>query len=219
MLNLNYSYNQDIESAYIITIKNHGVSEKLSLRCQKSCKKLGMPYKVWEAYDGTSGKIKEPEHLKNSVHMSWFKQLDQKLSVTEVCCALSHISLYCHCIEIDRPIVILEHDAIMLKKINEHPCYNTILYLGSVEQYKQGCPILHTPIHLGKSKNLHCMCRTHAYSIDPPIAKNIISHILKLGIHESADVMLRADIFPIVQLGLYAYDESDAANTTIKTII
>jgi GR25 family glycosyltransferase involved in LPS biosynthesis len=215
MNNILYSYDRQIESAYIITVKNHSVSERMSMRCQNSCKEIGMPYKVWDAFDGTSGRIHSPEHLKNAEHMSWFKQLDHELSITEVACALSHISLWCHCVTIDKPIVILEHDAIMLKKLSDHPLYNSILYLGNIEQYKKGWPVLTTPTHATAGNNYHFICRAHAYAIDPQVAKNMVSHVLKFGIHESLDMMLRADIFNIVEFGVYAYDEADIQNTTI----
>jgi len=50
------------------------------------------------------------------------------------------------------------------------------------------------------------MLRAHAYAIDPQVAKNMLAHVIKYGIHESLDLMLRADIFPVVQMGLYASD-------------
>lgn len=215
MLNINYSYDRKVDSAYIITIKGHSISERMSLRCQQSCAQIGMPYRVWEAFDGTSGIIYPPEHLQNKDYLNWFKQIDHELSVTEVACALSHISLWCHCITIDKPIVILEHDAVMVNTFLEHPLYNSIVYLGNVEQHKKGWPILPTPTHATNGNNYHFICRAHAYSIDPQIAKNLVGYVLKLGIHESLDMMIRADIFNIAEFGVFAYDESDIANTTI----
>lgn len=215
MINLNFTYDRNIESAYIITLVNNHVSTQMSLRCQLSCKNNNIPYKIWEAYDGTSGKIVEPEHLKEKSHMSWFKQLDHQLSITEIACALSHISLWCHCVELDKPIIILEHDAIMLQNFNTHHLYNSIIYLGNVEQHKRNWPVMPTPTHATNGNNYHFICRAHAYCIDPQIAKNMIAHVLKMGICESLDVMLRADLFNISQFGIAAYDENDVSNTTI----
>lgn len=215
MLRLDYGYNTEIESSYVITIKNHSVSESMSARCQRSLIQHNMPYKVWDAFDGTSGAIKTPDHSKNESWLSWIKWLDKELSITEVSAALSHISLWAHCVSIDRPIIILEHDAIVLQSIHHHPIIGTINYLGSIEQVKKGWPILHTPPHATNGNNYHFICRAHAYGIDPWIAKNMLSHVIKFGICESLDIMLRSDIFPQVQLGLYAYDEPDLPNTTI----
>lgn len=215
MLKLDYSYNLSIESAYIITLKNHPISEKMSARCQQSLAALNMPYTVWDAFDGTSGTIIEPEHSKDKSWTSWIKWVDKELSITEVSVALSHISLWARCIEIDRPIIILEHDAIMLQELRDHPVTGVIHYLGCYEQAKKGWPVLITPPHATNGNNYHFICRAHAYSIDPWAAKNAMAHVVKYGINESLDIMLRSDIIPAIQLGLYAYDESDIANTTI----
>lgn len=216
MLNLDYSYNLAVESAYIITLKGNQTSEQMSARCQKSLADLDMPYKVWDAYDGTSNeKIIIPAQLRGKSYMSWIKWIDKELSISEVSAALSHISLWAHCIELDQPIIILEHDAVMLQKVTDHPVIGVLHYLGCYEQAKKGWPTLLTPPHATNGHNYHFICRAHAYGIDPWAAKNAFAHVLKYGIHESLDIMLRSDIIPAIQLGLYAYDESDVANTTI----
>ena len=80
MLKLDYSYDLSVESAYIITIKNHPISENMSQRCQESCRRVGMPFKVWDAFDGTSGNIIIPDHAKNKDYISWFKWVDKERS-------------------------------------------------------------------------------------------------------------------------------------------
>ena len=215
MLKLDYGYDLSIESAYVITLKDHPVSERMSARCQKTLADLDMPYKVWDAFDGTSGEIKVPDHAKDKSWVSWIKWIDKDLSITEVSVALSHISLWAHCIEIDRPIIILEHDAIMHQQLLHHPVIGCIHYLGSIEQAKKGWPVLVTPPHATNGHNYHFLCRAHAYGIDPWSAKNALSYVIKYGICESLDIMLRSDIIPAVQMGLYAYDDPDLANTTI----
>ena len=216
MLNLDYSYNLAVESAYIITLKGNQISEQMSARCQKSLADLEMPYKVWDAYDGTSNeKIIIPTQCRDKSYMSWIKWVDKELSISEVSAALSHISLWAHCIELDQPIIILEHDAIMLKKVTDHPVIGVLHYLGCYEQAKKGWPTLLTPPHATNGHNYHFICRAHAYGIDPWSAKNAMAHVIKYGINESLDIMLRSDIIPAIQLGLFAYDESDIANTTI----
>jgi hypothetical protein len=215
MLKLDYNYDLSVESAYIITLKNHNISENMSQRCQDSCRRVGMPFKIWDAFDGTSGNIVVPDHAKDKQYMSWFKWVDKELSITEVSVALSHISLWARCVEIDRPIVILEHDAVMVQAINDHPAIGSIHYLGSIEQAKKGWPVLITPPHATNGHNYHFICRAHAYGVDPWSAKNLLAHVIKYGICESLDMMMRADIFPVVQMGLYAYDDPDLENTTI----
>lgn len=215
MMNVNFSYDRKIESAYIITLKDNSTSERLADRAKQSCEKVNMPYKIWHGFNGTNNQIVAPDHLKNAGHMKWFKNTDAQLSSTEIACALSHISLWCHCIEIDKPIVVLEHDAIMLKKISEHLCFNAIIYLGCKEQAKNNVPLQPIPIHGTIGPNYHFIWRAHAYAIDPQVAKNMVAYVLKQGVYESLDIMMKADLFAIVQPDLFAYDEPEVVNTTI----
>lgn len=216
MLNLNYSYDRTFESCYIITLKNNYVSESMASRCMASCIANKMPAKYWQAFDGTNNKeIITPSHLEGKEHISWFKTMDHELSMSEIACALSHISLWAHCVTIDKPIIILEHDAIMTNSVSGHPLYNSILYLGNIEQQSKNWSVLLTPPHATHGNNYHFICRAHAYGIDPQIAKNMLAHVLRYGIHESLDLMLRADLFTIFQYGLNAYDASEIKNTTI----
>jgi hypothetical protein len=219
MKSLFRSYDVDIETAYIITIKGNDISEKQAERCAESCKKVGMSYKIWDAYDGTkTGDIAVPKHLKNCSYMSLVKIMDHYLTKAEVACALSHISLWLHCAKIDKPIVILEHDAIMVKKISYFPGFNTILYLGGVEWAKLDWPIMQLPIHGSDGPNKHFVCRAHAYAIDPIVAKNMLAQTLKMGIYSSLDVMMQADLYNISHDGLYAYDAESETTITNRSI-
>lgn len=217
-LNLFYSHNTTIENAYIITVKGNTNSEKYSQRCQFSCNQLGIPYKVWDAFDGTGDTILIPEHSQNDSISRILKITDHYLTRGEVACALSHISLWTHCAKIDQPIVILEHDTIMVKKFEKHDSFNSIVYLGGQEWAKQNWKIYPIPPHASEGPNYHFICRAHAYSIDPAMAKNLLAHVLKFGICAPLDIMMRTDIFNITHQGLYAYDENvNATNdTTIK---
>lgn len=220
MLNLNRSNATAVEKAYIITVKGDTNSEKYSLQCQQSCQSVGMPFEVWDAYNGigTPGVIAPPEQCKNDSVMNMLKITDHYMTRGEVACALSHISLWVHCALIDKPIVILEHDTVMIKKFEEHSSYNSIVYLGGQEWAFNGWKEYPIPPHASEGPNYLFICRAHAYSIDPTMAKNLISHVIKLGIHAPLDIMLRADLFNITHQGLYATDIPSTWNdTTIKS--
>jgi hypothetical protein len=145
--------------------------------------------------------------------MQMVKVTDHYLTKAEVACALSHISLWAHCVKIDKPVVILEHDAVVINKIQHFPGYNTILYLGGAEWAEMNWPIMNVPPHASDGPNKHFLCRAHAYAIDPIVAKNMLANVLKMGIYASADVMLSADLYNISHCGLIAYDKP--ADTTI----
>lgn len=201
-MNLFYSHNVNVENAYIITIKGNETSEKYSNVCQQSCKNIDMPYTVWDAFNGTKNPIIVPEHSKNSDIIDSLKITNHYLTRTEVCCFLSHISLWIRCVKIDQPIVILEHDAIMIRKFTQMKKLNSIVWLGSME-WNRINPI---PLHGTDGPNNHFIARAHAYALDPMAAKNLLSYVVNNGINTSADCFIRADLFNISHQGLYATD-------------
>lgn len=211
---LDYAMEFDDCVAHIITIKGNEVSERMSARCQKSCEEVGQPFEVWDAFDGTNGTdITYPQHAEGQDHFRWLKRMNDRLTIGETACILSHYSLWAHCVAIDRPLVVLEHDAIMVKKYWSHNGFNQINYLGNLQQYQEG-KYPDFPPHSAATKNWKFICRAHAYAIDPAVARQLISHVIRFGLSAPADMLIRADIFPIVQTGFYAFDAP--GETTIK---
>lgn len=204
-----FSDNRKIESAYIITLKDNEESEKLATRCIQSCESVNQSFKLWQAFDGTNkNNVIVPPHLENESYLKWIKQPNNKYSTSQIGVFFSHLSLWSHCAAIDQPIIILEHDAIMVKKLEQHNFYNCIQYLGNKEYYDRQLIPIGLPPH-GSIYNGHWrfLCRAHAYAIDPPIARNLLSYAIREGMTKTLDVFIRCDIFAIVQDGLYAYDE------------
>ena len=152
MINNVYSYDYSVENAYIITMKGNKISESLSDRCASSCDSVGQKYTIFPAFDGSNGNIIVPPQYENSPWLKWIKIYTDILSPTQIACYYSHFSLWAKCLELDRPIVILEHDAIMVNKYDFHLSYNSIVYLGSSEQYLEGSPVYSIPPH-GTSDN------------------------------------------------------------------
>jgi len=210
MINYNYSYDVGVDRAYIITIKGNELSEKLAQRCAESCEKVGQKYEIYYGFNGTDkrGAIIPPEGLEDAPWLKWIKLYTTVLSSTQLACFYSHFSLWAKCLEIDKPIIILEHDAIMDRLYETHYMWNGIVYLGCQEQAEGSGGIYPVPPHGSAEDGLHrFICRAHAYAIDPAIAKNLIAHVIKHGICTSLDVTIRSDLFPIAQFGLYAHDE------------
>lgn len=213
MKSLFFSYNTSVDKAYIIRIKDNKISENIASRCASSCTEVGQNWQYWDAYNGIEKVIQPPSHH-NDV-MQIIKVTDTYATRGEIACALSHISLWVKCVLDDKPLVVLEHDAIMVTPYTKHQVYNSIAYLGGTEQFNEGWEILPTPPHSAEGDNYHFICRAHAYAIDPAVAKNMLSYVIKFGITAPLDVMIRADIFPIHQMGIYAYDDYCENNTTI----
>lgn len=213
-MKLFFSYNQDVDKAYIIRVKGNATSESQAKRCAESCEKAGQPYEFWDAYNGIENPIKPPEH--HGQIMNLIKVTDHYLTRGEVACALSHISLWAKCVEDDKPLVVLEHDSIMLAPYRKHTVHNSICYLGSREQVEMGWGVFPTPPHASEGPNYHFICRAHAYAIDPTVAKNMLAHVIKYGIVAPLDIIIRTDIFPVHQIGLFAYDAKNNDTTILS---
>lgn len=214
MQSLFNSYDMASDKAYIIRVAGNENSEVQAKRCSDSCDAVGQPWEYWDAYNGIVNPLQPPAHHHPALNL--IKITDHYLTRGEVACALSHISLWVKCVEQDKPLVILEHDSVMVQPYTQHSVFNSICYLGSHEQVKQGWQVLPTPPHASEGQNYHFICRAHAYAIDPAVAKNMVAHVIKYGICAPLDILLRADIFPIHQMGVFAYDEKGSETTILN---
>ncbi len=232
---MNYynKHEMSIEGTYIISIQGNKVSEQLTQQCLASCEKVGQPnVNVFPAFDATGskvkvqqhdlglpvgelGSIKVPEFLQGQAFLNFLRLKRCDLLMTQIACFLSHYSLWCMCLDKDRPIVILEHDAVMVKPFLRHNYLNNIVYLGGSEQIHGSLRDTDTiPPHASDQQGLdRFICRAHAYSIDPIMAKNLVSYAIHHGIITTADAMMRYDMFGIVQNGVYAYDNPHDQST------
>ncbi len=201
-----YSYSPEVEKAYIITLMNNTISENLSVRCAKSCEHIGMEYEFCSAFDGTSGEINVPDQLTNQSWLKLMKFTSYKMTTSEIACALSHISLWIKCIELDKPIVILEHDAILQSPYKFHAFRNSICWLGNsngLYQYVDGAfPIVSPPMPGETVTTIH-IDTCQAYAIDPLSANNLLVSVLDRGIYAPVDIMMKSNKFCIVQTGIY----------------
>jgi len=213
-MKLYHSYNLDIANTYIIYVPASDVSVSMATRCLQSCMKIKQKAELWEGFDGRGNDIVPPEHLIGQSWLEWFRVTDHRLSRTEVACALSHISLWIKCIELDQPIVILEHDAIMVKPYTHHDIYNAISYLGCIEQYTGQYNTNYPEAQKSSiNKNWHFIHRAHAYSIDPAVARKMVINVLDRGIFESLDIMIKSDDYALYQMGFYAYEKNEGQTT------
>ena len=232
---MNYynKHEMSVEGTYIISIQGNKVSEQLTQQCLASCKEVGQPnVQVFPAFDATGskikvqqhdlglpvgelGSIKVPEFLQGQAFLNFLRLKRCDLLMTQIACFLSHYSLWCMCLDKDMPIVILEHDAVMVKPFLRHNYLNNIVYLGGSEQTRGSLRDTDTiPPHASDQQGLdRFICRAHAYSIDPIMAKNLVSYAIHHGIITTADAMMRYDMFGIVQNGVYAYDNPHDQST------
>lgn len=210
---LNWNYATEVANTFVVTIKGHAGSESMAERCLKSCEAVGQKAERFDAFDGTGDVIVVPEHCRSATWLPWLKLVNTTLTRPEICCLLSHFALWCRCVELDAPIVCLEHDALMLAPYSHHNVFNSVVYLGSSEMVRSRYwnPI---PPHAQLGRNYRYILRTHAYAIDPLAAKNLVAHVLERGIYTAVDVMMKVQEISIVCFGVFATEA--AGKTTIS---
>ena len=239
-LDRDYNWTSTIAETRIITIPNNKNSIEQSERALNSCTRIDQPNaEIFWGYDGTDHRtIHTPEHLKNNDVMRWIKVLDPALSVTEVACALSHIALWVRCITINRPIVILEHDSIMIRPFLTMSQTNCIEYLGHhremgylissqgydtypelVESYldprNYPPPTKRHPMISVINYNYLYSMGLHAYAIDPFIARRLFARVLTDGLINAVDTLVEVSDFELIQNEVYAFNSSQSKFSTI----
>lgn len=236
-VDIDLNFDKEIYKTYILSIEGNPRSQKQADRCIESLQRFNMDYEMFYGYDGTGeGAVKTPNHLVGKDHMKWVKVLDPSLSKPELCCTLGHVALWAHCITINKPIVILEHDAIMLKAFTRLSNPNSIEYLGHVEDAEKVRSELnlrteeqainalsrmqgtaYTPNMQVINRNFLFIRGLHAYAISPIAAKKLFSYVLENGITNAIDVIVRMGMFSMSKNGIFAVQSKTAeADSTIS---
>lgn len=231
-LNVYNNYDTNVDCAYIITLPGNEISEKCTERCVESLDAVGMNYELFPGFDGTDRKIiRTPEHLKGQEWIKWIKVTDHLLSLSEIACAMSHIALWAHCVSINKPIVILEHDALMLKKYTKMPEFCCVDMLGHMywtqvamselnfsdtkmlQDYLKDNE-LHTindfPFLNVANENYLYQLGQHAYAIDPHAAKKLLTMVINQGLSQPNDTLVNINDIAIITSGFFAAQNTNA---------
>lgn len=99
---------------YIITMQGQQVSEILAQECYDSAKKFNIIPEFFTATYGDQIEVEWKEHKLKDFKSA---QTVRKINPGMAGCLISHLKLWKKCIEIQKPILILEHDAIIIREI------------------------------------------------------------------------------------------------------
>jgi GR25 family glycosyltransferase involved in LPS biosynthesis len=108
--------------AYCIILDGHAYSERVGQRCIDTAKQFGVAVERFRAVDKTLAlEVMQQYGLRwtwgsNNVltHHEYGGPLE-----TRVGCAMSHYLLWRKCVELDVPILVLEHDAVFIRELPE----------------------------------------------------------------------------------------------------
>lgn len=157
---------------FVIAIKGHSVSEQQLKDCLASAEKFNWNVEV---FWGVDGRTITNETWKNE---EIFPRLDKptmsRIGVQG--CFLSHWNLWKKCLELNEPIIILEHDAVIQNQWNPITIDKKIIKLHREYSRKQ----IYTDEDSGRWTK-----SGHAYCILPKHADTLIKFVRKVGAFEA----------------------------------
>jgi|TARA_B110000977_G_C11078372_1_gene491988 GR25 family glycosyltransferase involved in LPS biosynthesis len=182
--------------AYVITILDNEKSVKAAEKCIQSGVSQGLVINKWEATTPADEPFKI---LKDKGIIG--EKLVEVYSRADNCAAafLSHFSLWEKCMEIQEPIMIFEHDAVIVDQISERvlngSCYKQMMSIGK-PSYGQ----FRTPAFIGSGPltSKKYFPGAHAYVLKPAAARQLISWTKTRGAAPT-DVFLHKDNFPFLE--------------------
>ena len=154
--------------SFVITIQHNENSVKAADRCIESGKKYGVHVEKWKA--------NSPDKI--DIHQ-WFEErsipdryFHEEYSRLENCMAAfsSHYTLWQHCLSLNQPILILEHDAVFVDKL-------PLVTQGHIVNFgKPSYGDWLIPNFVGENKifSKAYLPGAHAYKITPSAAEELI---------------------------------------------
>ena len=175
--------------AFVIRKKNDDLSERLADECIASAKAFGITVEKFDGvYDNHENYLTQDKLFPNIVAR-------KKLTNGYKGCFLSHYLIWKKCIEWDEPVLIFEHDAVMLRPITDEILngFDTILVLDKFSRDPQYENLLTKEMELKihqhdkideynrKWINRTMISGSHAHLVKPKGAIEIINSVVQYG--------------------------------------
>ena len=229
--------------SYIITIADNEISEKASARCNKSHIDVGNEFKT-ESYNAIVPT--EVDRLFKFYNIKWsfpWEKEEQNLAYgltlkpystvdryKRMACFLSHYSLWNKCIEVGNPFIILEHDALWIKKLNPEFIVNStynIVGLNNPIGATRRADIFDSQVQFGKTDILPVpsvdefnipqgLAGNSAYLIKPEGASDLIHKVRELGAWPNDAIMCKQLIYKMGVTKKYYTKVQGTISTTSK---
>ena len=166
--------------AICLYLKDVEESKQLALRCVATCKQFDLDVKLFEGHTPSMAK---QWIEKNNLHIfdpgpKLYKIKMQKPGVQG--CLASHYHGWKHCVEINEPLIILEHDAVMVAGHVNQP-FDEVLQLDE-HRYKDD-PEMELDVidNTYERKGVKMMNGAHSYIVKPKAAQKLIDAIHNHG--------------------------------------
>ena len=118
---------------YIIRLKNNPISEKYSTECVEQAKKFNIEVEYFDAINGM-------DYEKHLTKLKIYPKYNFKKGKPGVFgCFLSHYYLWQHCVKINEPLLILEHDGYFIRPLPDNILdkFTEVLKLDNLNPYSK----------------------------------------------------------------------------------
>lgn len=178
--------------SYVITITDNEKSVAAANRCIASAKKFGIDTQIHDAITPQKGAVGIAH--KKEVPINGFKE---RFSRFQNCLSafLSHLSLWEKCIELNEPIIIFEHDAVVMDALPIHVNFDGLLSIGEPSYGQYGVGHI---LGVNKLFSKQYLPGAHAYMLKPKGARELV-RCSKTGRARPTDVYLNNTYFPWIQ--------------------
>lgn len=165
--------------AYVIRLKNIKTSESLADDCIESGAKFNLPI---EKFDGIYGQ-KNIDYHTDLLNVKPWKANFKKGRLGVKGCFLSHYTLWIKCIELDEPLIIFEHDAVLLQLLptSIENTFDEFLLLDPFNKFSKSYYLEHEKSKPNTQKIVEYVntASRKKYSIDTEYAMGLQAYIIK----------------------------------------
>lgn len=178
--------------AYVIAIKENQKSLAVAQRCIDTAMNISnLCVSMFDAITPDDDIMNIIN--KNSINIKGF---DERYSRKEnaISCFLSHFHLWKKCLELNEPVLIFEHDAVIKNKIDFNIKFDKLLSLGHPSYGNFNTP---SSIGVNRLTSKRYLPGAHAYIIKPQGASELIKES-KINA-KPVDVFLHLNTFPWLQ--------------------
>lgn len=189
---------------FVIALKGHSISEKQLQECLDSANLFNWKIEIFWGINGRS--ITEETWRKEGIFPRLDKPTMSRPGVQG--CFLSHWHLWKKCIELNEPIIILEHDALIQNYWQPIKIDNEVMKLH--RYYKAKNPKYDEDSGIWSASG-------HAYCITPVVAEKLINFVRSVGAFE-ADRILGDKVVKITHLGKPSLVERQNSFSTTSSI-
>ncbi len=177
--------------AFVITIMDNQPSVQVASRCIKSGEKFGLKINNWHAT--TPNDMPIEKLLAEKVNIAGLHETYSRIAN---CAAAfhSHFSLWKHSIEINEPVMVFEHDAVVVNNIPNFIAFEKCISLGKPSYGKWITP---STFGVNPLTSKGYFPGAHCYIMKPQGAKEVIAQAKVFA--RPTDVFLNTSYFPWLQ--------------------